>query len=232
MDSFMAGDSIASGVLLGTFFISLALFGIRCGFRRSSASEWLFEGIRWTLGTPGFWLAKKGISPSALSWTGLFFSVVAGVAVAFGMFGFASVAAAFSGALDVWDGMVARASQKSSPRGVILDSSLDRYADSFFIFGFVFFFRSAPFLLIVSLLALVGSYMVSYATAKAEAMHLSSSDSGMKRPVRWGILMAGAALSPFTEALSLSIAIGLVAVFANIAAVLRLRRLADESSRP
>ncbi len=228
----MAGDSIASGLLLGTFFVSLALFGIRSGFRRSSVSEWLFEGIRWTLAAPGFWFSKKGISPSTLSWTGLVFSVVAGVASGFGYFGFASVAAAFSGAMDIWDGMVARASQKSSPRGVILDSSLDRYADSFFIFGFVYFFRFSPFLLLLSLFALVGSYMVSYSTAKAEAMHLPLSDSFMKRPVRWGILMAGAALSTFTEALSVSIALGLIAVFANVTAVLRLRRLADESSRP
>ena len=57
-----------------------------------------------------------------------------------------------------------------SDAGEVVDAAVDRYGEMFFFGGLVYYYREHDQVLFIVLAALVGSFMVSYATAKAEAM--------------------------------------------------------------
>ena len=88
-----------------------------------------------------------------------------------------------SSVLDGCDGEIARLQGKSSHFGAFFDSILDRYADSFIIMGLVAYcLRTIPtrqifnlfrindaLILLIGILALAGTYQVSYSAAKGQA---------------------------------------------------------------
>ena len=193
----------------------------------------------WSLQPIARLLVAMRVDPDWISWTSLVFGAAAGVFLAVGHFGYATVCTMISGLLDTLDGMVARMSNTSSETGEVLDSAVDRYVEFFFVAGLVLYYRATPLLQIVALLALLGSFMVSYSTAKAEALKVVLPKGGMRRPERAVYLTVGAALSavsiPWWEAeRELSRPIGypmvvvliLVAVAANLSAVERLWSIA------
>ncbi len=93
--------------------------------------------------------------------------------------------------LDGSDGEVARLKKMQSPFGNFFDAVLDRYSDSFILFGMFYYSltsgRSAelfgsfwtPMVLVVSMLAMFGNMMVSYTSAK------SVTDFGYRYTGRW-----------------------------------------------
>ena len=72
--------------------------------------------------------------------------------------------------LDALDGAVARALKRGGAFGMLLDSTLDRYADGFIFAALGYYFAESGRLdmLIAALAALIGSYLVSYIRARAD----------------------------------------------------------------
>ncbi len=92
-----------------------------------------------------------------------------------------------SGFIDALDGAVARATGKTSVFGGVLDSICDRYSDAIVLFGIILGGWVSPFWGIV---ALVGSLLVSYARARAEAAGVTQLGIGIaERPERLIIIM-------------------------------------------
>lgn len=195
----------------------------------------------------GYWILQPfarllvflHVTPNQLSWISFFLGLVAGVCLAFGHFGSGAVFSAISALLDTLDGMVARMTGSASDAGEVLDASVDRYAEFFFLGGLVVYYREIPFLMVMALVALMGSFMVSYSTAKAEALQITPPKGSMRRPERAFYLTLGAALSPVTipwfEAVReypiaiahpMVFAIALVAVMSNLSASERLYAIA------
>ncbi|HSV93562.1 MAG TPA: hypothetical protein VLH81_10820, partial [Desulfobacterales bacterium] len=77
-------------------------------------------------------------------------------------------------------------------------------------------------------LALCGSFMVSYTRARAESLGLSAKVGIMQRPERIVVLGAGALIHP----VALTIAIWMVALFANFTALQRLRFAFKQDAPP
>jgi CDP-diacylglycerol--glycerol-3-phosphate 3-phosphatidyltransferase len=88
---------------------------------------------------------------------------------------------------------------------------------------------------VATLLALVGSFMVSYGSAKAEAFSIPVPPGIMRRPERavclclatvlmvpWSWFATTHALPPWASELPILIAIGLIAILGNVSAVSRL----------
>jgi CDP-diacylglycerol--glycerol-3-phosphate 3-phosphatidyltransferase len=125
------------------------------------------------------------------------------------------------GLCDAVDGSLARNSGKASRFGALLDSSVDRYAEFAMLFGIGGYFLMVGDYLssAVTFLALCGSFMVSYTRARAESLGLAAKVGVMQRPERIVFLGAGALIHP----LALKIAIWMVAVFANVTALQRLK---------
>lgn len=195
----------------------------------------------------GYWMlqpvvrfcTRAGVGPAALSWLSLVPAALAGIAGAGGYWGFAAWGLFASALLDVLDGAVARAGQRTSARGAILDSVLDRYAEVFFFAGALVYFRASLPAQTLVLAALFGSMMITYSTAKAEALRLAPPRGSMKRSDRLALLIAGAALTPCSLrwlespgpwlGWPLLGAIGLIAVLANLSAIARFISLSRQS---
>jgi CDP-diacylglycerol---glycerol-3-phosphate 3-phosphatidyltransferase len=182
-------------------------------------------------------LAALGISPNALTWASLGFGLGAGASLAVGWFGLACLLATCSTFCDVLDGQVARRLGISSDRGELLDAAIDRYTEIAFLGGLMVYLRTSVPLLVLALAALQACMMVSYATAKAEALHIPPPRGLMRRHERAAYLILGAGVTamaggslaahwpglPPTSPQIASLAV--VAVLGNIAAVQRLLRI-------
>lgn len=207
-------------------------------------SKGIMEMGYWWLQPIARALVAIGVTPNMISWASLAFGLFAGIALAFGHFGFGGAFALVSGFLDSLDGMVARMTGASSDAGEVLDATVDRYAEGFFISGLILYYRDIPVLQVLALLALMGSFMVSYSSAKAEALQVDPPKGSMRRPERAIYLTLGAILSPITIAeweyvrdypiaigFPMVIALGLIAVLANASAIERMAAIAKEMRR-
>jgi phosphatidylglycerophosphate synthase len=199
----------------------------------------VMQGAYWSLQPVARLLTFLKITPNMVSWSSFAFALAAGACLCVGHFGFGAVFATISAFLDTLDGMVARLTGVSSDAGEVLDAAVDRYAEFFFLGGLIIYYREIPILLGVTLVALMGSFMVSYSSAKAEALQVSAPKGNMRRPERAVYLTLGALFSPITipffeqvRPYGIAIghpmvaALGLVAVMSNISAAERLWAIA------
>ena len=95
-----------------------------------------------------------------------------------------------SGFLDMLDGNVARLSGRTTRFGALLDSSLDRCAEFALYGGLGYYFRGR-FSEGLAALAFLGSVMVSYTRARAEALGLECKVGIMSRPERIILIAVG-----------------------------------------
>ncbi len=198
----------------------------------------------WWVEPLGKFFQRHDITPNQISWTSLAFGLGAGIAVGAGHFGLAGLCLLLAGFMDMLDGMVARLQGSNDPAGIVLDSSLDRYVDFFFLAGLTIYYKDSTLLMLLPLLAILGSFMVSYSTAKAEAMHITPPRGAMKRSERMTYLIVATVFTPlslqFLEhdwryepalALPLLFVVSLIAIMSNVSAVQRLRAIALEARR-
>jgi len=185
-------------------------------------------------------LVSAGISANTITATCIGLGAVAGVLLGLGYFGLAGLVMIVASLGDALDGLVARRSGTVSVAGALLDASGDRYQEFFFLSGLAIYFRASPALLVATLLALVGSFMVSYGSAKAEAFGVPVPPGVMRRAERavclclatvltvpWSWLIASTALPVWASSLPASelplvLAISIIAVVGNVSAVRRL----------
>jgi CDP-diacylglycerol--glycerol-3-phosphate 3-phosphatidyltransferase len=99
-----------------------------------------------------------------------------------------------SGLVDSLDGLLARYQGKVTSFGAFLDSTLDRLAEGVIIgaIGVTFAQDGMEWALAACFAALTGSFMVSYARARAEGLGIPGSSGGrMGRPERLVLVGAG-----------------------------------------
>lgn len=201
----------------------------------------------WAMGPVAAACVALGIGASAVSWASLALGAAAGLWIAAGHLGVGAAFGAASSLCDALDGMIARRTATASDSGEVLDATVDRYTELFFLGGVAFHERQDALALCLSLAAIAGSVMVSYATAKAEALRVSAPRGLMRRQERAVYLVLGAALSPLAAAaaarcfgappplvahLPLLVALALVAAVGNASAAWRLYVIARAVARP
>lgn len=185
-------------------------------------------------------LVAFGVSANSITGCCIALGVVGGVLLGFGYFGLAAVAMIIASLGDALDGLVARRGNTVSVAGALLDASGDRYQEFFFLGGLAVYLRESTFGLVVTLLALSGSFMVSYSSAKAEALGVPVPPGVMRRPERavcmcaattlmtpWALLMGNATRPLWATAFPMLAAVSLIAVVGNLSAVCRLRSLTE-----
>jgi CDP-diacylglycerol--glycerol-3-phosphate 3-phosphatidyltransferase len=139
-------------------------------------------------------LVSAGISPNHITVFGMLLSLAAGVLFAAGSIFWGGMLLWASALMDPIDGTVARLSGKVSRFGALLDSTLDRYSELFVFFGLMVYFKNGRMLIVV-MLALMGSIMVSYVKARAESLGQKEFRGLMQRPERIILLIAGTVLN-------------------------------------
>ncbi|HUJ59781.1 MAG TPA: CDP-alcohol phosphatidyltransferase family protein [Kofleriaceae bacterium] len=182
-------------------------------------------------------LSALGITANNLTWSALVLGLGAGVALAWAQWGLATLLSTASVICDILDGQVARASKTGSSRGELLDAAVDRYTEFAFLAGLAIWFHDSAWRLALVLATMLACYMVSYASAKAEAMQVAPPRGLMRRHERSTFLILGIGLTsvlgdylharvPGLPDHSFVIAgLAMVAVIGNFAAVTRLVRI-------
>ena len=138
-------------------------------------------------------LIESRLTPNAISITGLVGNLIAAVLILEEYFVLAGVAFILGSVCDMFDGRYSRMSGKGTPFGAFLDSTLDRVEEGVVLAAVAVWFAQDGNELAVgaTVLAVVGSYMVSYTRARAEALGVGGKVGIASRAVRVVILSAG-----------------------------------------
>jgi len=180
---------------------------------------------------------RAGVHPNVLSFTGLIFSAAAGFLYSQGRFFWAAWVVLFAGICDTLDGHIARKTKKNSPFGAFFDSTLDRYSDMFLFVGLAYYYaggpsfyasdtggHGSPWTVVVIVLAIAGSFMVSYTRARAEGLGVQCKAGMMQRPERITLLLIGSLLGsiPTVGPVLMKLTLLLLAVSVNLTALYRM----------
>jgi CDP-diacylglycerol---glycerol-3-phosphate 3-phosphatidyltransferase len=138
-------------------------------------------------------LIESRLTPNAISLAGLLGNLVAAVLILEHHFVLAGLAFILGSVCDMMDGRYSRMSGKGTPFGAFLDSTLDRIEEGVVLAAIAAWFAQSGDELAVgaTVLAVVGSYMVSYTRARAEALGVECKVGIASRAVRVVILSAG-----------------------------------------
>jgi CDP-diacylglycerol---glycerol-3-phosphate 3-phosphatidyltransferase len=168
------------------------------------------------------------ITPNMLTLFGLLITGVGALLVAVGQLLIGGIVLAFAGLFDIFDGALARAAGKVYRYGAFLDSTVDRYSEGVVYLGILIYFLDQHDGLrpIIVLIALAGSYLVSYVRARAQSLGFTCDVGILARPERVVIIVAGLLLESLGIKIGgwtpLTVALLVLAVGTNFTAVQRV----------
>jgi phosphatidylinositol phosphate synthase len=186
-------------------------------------------------------LIESRLTPNAISMAGLFGNLVAALLVTQRLFFLAGIAFILGSVMDTLDGRYSRMSGKGTLFGAFLDSTLDRIEEGVVLAAVAGYFAATgdDFAAAMCVVAVLGSLMVSYTRARAEALGVECKVGLATRPVRVvllsiGLVFAkGAGLGDFELLAPAIYAIAALTIVTVIQRVWHVRNeLASQSSEP
>ena len=178
-------------------------------------------------------LASIGVTPNALSVLGLAASFVSAWcyvswrANAY-MLPLAGAFILVSGFIDAIDGVLARATGKASAFGGFLDSVFDRYSDAVVLSAIVY---AGLCHAAWGLAAIVGSLMVSYARARAEAAGVNMAAVGLAERAERMIFLALVSFTSYYNTDILGWGVVILAALAQLTVLQRAAHFYRESKK-
>ena len=191
-------------------------------------------------------LGRLGLTPNGLTLIGFGIAIIAAGFAAAELWLPAGLLCVFGGVFDLFDGALARATNKASPLGAFMDSTFDRWGEAILYIGIVWgtIGLGIELPVVLAAAAMASAFMVSYTRAKSESLGFAPG-TGMAnvglapREIRIVILTLGlvlAGLLPGTPAdtsgagaaatppnvIALELALGLIAVLATITTIQRI----------
>lgn len=169
-------------------------------------------------------LGSVGFTPNGLTLVGFAAMCAIGFVLAAGYFAAGGLLIVVAGIFDALDGSLARLTNRVTQFGAFLDSTTDRFAEGALYFGILFWYvqRGASYMAYVVFLALLGSFMVSYARARAEGIGVQCKQGLMTRFERIALLVIGLLLTAFLGDAPVVVVFVILAVFTNLTAVQRI----------
>ena len=197
------------------------------------------EAAYWALQPVGRAAVWLGLTANGITLVSLALGLVGAIALAMGHFGIGGALTVASALGDALDGIVARQTGTASDAGEVFDAAVDRYEEFFFLAALAYYFREEPIPLVLALLSVLGSFMVSYGTAKAEALQVEAPRGAMRRAERAVYLTTGVLFAPIAAAAAarfglpawvgwtpILLTLALVGVVANVSGARRLAAIA------
>src|SRR5262245_37856617 len=138
-------------------------------------------------------LIESRLTPNAISMVGLAGNLAAAVLIWQGLYTLGGFAFILGSVMDTLDGRYARASGKGTMFGAFLDSTLDRVEEGIVLTAVAYRFALTgdQFAAAMCVVVVLGSLMVSYTRARAEALGVECKVGLATRPVRVVILSVG-----------------------------------------
>ncbi len=186
-------------------------------------------------------LIESRLTPNAISMAGLVGNLVAAALITQRLFFLAGVAFIVGSVMDTLDGRYSRMSGKGTLFGAFLDSTLDRVEEGIVLAAVAGYFAASgdDFAAAMCVIAVLGSLMVSYTRARAEALGVECKVGLATRPVRVvllsiGLIFAkGAGLGDFELLAPAIYVIAALTVFTAIQRVWHVRNeLSSEHNAP
>jgi Phosphatidylglycerophosphate synthase len=171
-------------------------------------------------------IGRVPLTPNQVTVVGLVLTFVAASLAAFGHLRWAGVVLIFAGTCDILDGALARSTHASYPYGAFLDSTLDRYSEGAIYLGLAAYFVGAGgplqrWLVLATLAALAGSFLVSYVRARAQSLGFTCDSGVFARPERVVVTVVGLIVGGVV----LYAVVFLLAVLTNFTALQRIREV-------
>jgi CDP-diacylglycerol--glycerol-3-phosphate 3-phosphatidyltransferase len=171
-------------------------------------------------------IGRVPITPNQVTVVGFALTLLAATLVAFAQLRWAGVVLIFAGTCDILDGALARSTKTSYPYGAFLDSTLDRYSEGAIYIGLAAYFVSAGgplerWLVLATLAALAGSFLVSYVRARAQSLGFHCETGLFARPERVVVTVVGLIFGGVV----LYAVIFLLAALTNLTALQRIREV-------
>jgi CDP-diacylglycerol--glycerol-3-phosphate 3-phosphatidyltransferase len=138
-------------------------------------------------------LAARQTTPNQVTVAALGISLLAALCIAGGGLRLGALVLLLAAVGDLIDGMLARQTGQVTPFGAFFDSTLDRLGEGAILAALAYQFAvtGRPVVVAVTLLALLGSLLVSYTRARAEALGVECKVGLMSRAERVVLLVAG-----------------------------------------
>lgn len=138
-------------------------------------------------------IGRSGITPNQLTVAGLVLAFVAGLLIWYGYFILAWAVFTIGSLMDMLDGAVARLSEKVTPLGAFIDSTFDRLGEGIILTAIALYYADDGNLWVVgaAFATMIGSFLVSYTRARAEALGLECKVGLMTRAERLVLLGIG-----------------------------------------
>jgi CDP-diacylglycerol---glycerol-3-phosphate 3-phosphatidyltransferase len=193
-----------------------------------SFTDFLRRILKGVFDTIGAFLNRLGIRPNMITTAGLLGNIAAGVLIASGQLMWGGIIALVTAPLDALDGTMARLRNEPSRYGGFVDSVSDRYSEFALYAGLLVYFNGAGTWrdALLVFFAAMGSILVSYVRAKAEALNYSAKMGLFTRVERYFVLIPGIILGyPH-------ISLWILAILSNFTALQRfwyVRKQANEN---
>lgn len=188
--------------------------------------EWVKDAARATLAPVVRLAIALRLTPNTITVIGLFITIVAAVLVANDQLLVGAAILTAGSLLDAVDGALARATDGGTPFGGFLDSTLDRAGEAILYIGIGAWLLAAldqPALPMLALMvALAGSFLVSYAHARAQGIGFAANVGLAPRTERLVIVIAGVALAGLGLSAGLIAALVIVAVLTVATVIQRI----------
>jgi CDP-diacylglycerol---glycerol-3-phosphate 3-phosphatidyltransferase len=171
-------------------------------------------------------IGRVPFTPNQVSVAGLVLTFFAASLVAFGQLRWAGAVLVLAGLCDILDGAIARTTKASYAYGAFLDSTLDRYSEGAIYLGLAAYFVSVEgslqrWLVLATLAALAGSFLVSYVRARAQSLGFTCETGLFARPERVVATVVGLIFGPPV----LYVVVFLLALVTNVTALQRIREV-------
>jgi len=204
----MSPTLLVLATVLGVALVSMPVFAVVRRGRRDADAErkgsrfllgvgdFLVHWFMWAIGPAERGLLRAGAGPDLMNAAGLLFGLASGVLIGLGRLEAGGGAIALAGVCDILDGRLARARKLASPYGKFIDSTLDRFVETFAFLGFAVYFAERPGGPLVVAAGLGASLLVSYAQARGETVGVSGSGGLMQRAERLVLQILGCLFDP------------------------------------
>ena len=168
-------------------------------------------------------LVKLSFSPSGLTVIGVLIACVAAALIAQGMLAIGGIVMLIAGVFDMFDGAVARMTDRATKFGALFDSVMDRVSEAVVLLGLLWFYLEDGEQLgaVLVYVSIVGSTLVSYVRARAEGLGIECKGGLMQRPERVASLGVGIIVGQWWEPAVL-IVLGVIAALTVVTTVQRV----------
>jgi len=178
-------------------------------------------------------LIESRLTPNSISLTGFTLNLAAAGLVVGRMFFLAGIAFIIGSVMDTLDGRYSRMSGKGTPFGAFLDSTLDRLEEGIVLTAVAAYFAARHNQVAVAavVVAVLGSLMVSYTRARAEALGVECKVGLATRPVRVVIIAAGLVFAKGASIGHFELLAPAVYVLATLTVLTTIQRIAHVRSQ-